>query len=229
MSTQPIPVLTSNTDMQAWYAAVLTAARKIDPGATLSAATGMATITIPASGAAIQLTAVKQQDARYGVTPDELIQSELTGKPIVLSPAGIAQSRADQIAALVQVRDQAGATPTTQSAAQTAIDQLQAFWTAQDEAAKPKPPAPAPTPAASDAWVIGSIITEGGKTYEVRDTPFGAMKFLVKNAPVAPASATVASERADYVAYIKTRLLASDDANVQAELVAQLTWLSKRS
>ena len=223
MSTQPIPVLTSNTDMQAWYGAVLTAARKIDPVATLSAATGIATVTV--SGKAILLTAVRQQDyARYGVQPEQLIQSELIGQPIVLSAAGVAQSRADQIAALASARD--GSTdPAAKAKIQATVDQLQAFWSTQDEAAKPKPPAPPPT---TSGLVIGSIITEGGKTYEVRDTPFGAMKFLVKNAPVAPASLTVASERADYVAYIQARLSETDDSHVQSELMALLSWLSKR-
>jgi hypothetical protein len=217
--------------MQAWYGTVLTAARKIDPGATLSAATGIATIGMPASGKAIQLTAVKQQDnARYGVTPEQLIQSELTGQPIVLSPAGLAQSRSDQIAALVQVRDQTGATPATKSAAQTAIDQLQAFWSQQDEAAKPKPPAPTPTPAASDAWrnlPVGSIVTIEGVTYKVASIGgCGNMLCKLKAPPAPTPPANLVTFKAACVEHVRAELMTIDNEEAQGILGDFLTWMS---
>jgi hypothetical protein len=92
----------------------------------------------------------------------------------------------------------------------------------------PAAPAAPPLPAASDAWTVGAVITEGNKTFEVRNTPFGPMPFLVKAAPAAAPAATVVSERAAFVAFIKAQLSTSDSAEVQTALVAQLTWISRR-
>jgi hypothetical protein len=89
-------------------------------------------------------------------------------------------------------------------------------------------PAPVvtPTPALIDLLAPGTIVTENGKTYEIRSTPFGNMKFLVKN--TTPAVATVAAERAAYVAYIQEQLSSCDNPDVQNALMSLLAWLSKR-
>ena len=92
----------------------------------------------------------------------------------------------------------------------------------------PKPPPPI-VPAASDAWTsvaVGTIITEGGQSFEVRDTPFGKFKFLIRATAASP---TTATEKAAYVEFIKVRLTQTADLEAQAELVTLLEWLSKRA
>ena len=234
MSTVPvaIPILSPNADMQAWFALVLQAARKIDAGATLGLIAGMATVTLPASAKAIQLTAIRQQDfARYGVQPDQLIQSELTGQPIVLSSAGAAQSRTDQVAALLSALT-SNPDPAQKAKIQASIDQLQTFWAAQDEAAKPKPPALPSTPAESDAWrnlPIGTFVTIDGVNYVIGDAGgCGAMLCKRKSAPVAPPAPTVVTFKADCVAKVQATLATIDNEEAQAALLDFLKWLAAK-
>ncbi len=149
----------------------------------------------------------------------------------------VLDSRAQQLAALDSAKEQATAWPgpgpkpvtySDKSDIQGFIDQLKAFWALQDEAARPKPPAPPAVPAGSDAWTqvdAGTIITEGGQSFEVRDTPFGKMKFLVRATAAQP---SVATERAAYVDYIKSRVSITADLEAQAELMELLDWLSYR-
>lgn len=111
---------------------------------------------------------------------------------------------------------------------QARIDKLKAQWAKEDAEYVPPGEVGPAGPAASDAWTqvpVGTIIQEDGKSYEVRDTPFGHMKFLIRATPAAP---SVATERASYVEFIKGRLALTADLEAQAELVALLGWLSKR-
>ena len=156
----------------------------------------------------------------------------------------ILQSRNEDLAAFALILN---AAPIPGKAAiQQRIDALKARWAGEDAAA-------ATTQAAADreaanyaaahppntvntnplppdvVLVEGQIITEGGKTYEVRAWPFGLLKVLIKAPPVAAPAPTVTVERADFAAYLKGRLMLTDELLAQAELIAALTWLSKRS
>jgi cell division protein FtsB len=229
--------------MQAWYVLVLQAAIAIFGSALLSLKNGIATVT--ALGKDILLTSPKFTDySKSFITPEQLVRFEVLGEPIVLTDAAKVASRADQIAALVQVRDQVGATPATRDTAQANIDQLQTFWNAQDEAAKPKPPAPPLAPAESDLWrnaAVGEIITKSDKKkYVVEGSAFGNLTRLLtpdeliklqtsSPAPVeaaAIAKAAVDKVLSDAAGYTMGRLGMTNDPGRQEELRGFLTFLA---
>jgi hypothetical protein len=97
-----------------------------------------------------------------------------------------------------------------------------------------QPPAnyvpPPPVVASVDLMEDGTLIKEGNKTYEVRSTPFGKMKFLVKPTTPSPTPgpSDALAERTAFVEYIQERLGATYNPSVQDELIVLLTWLSKR-
>jgi hypothetical protein len=234
MSTQPIPILSPNAEMQKWYVLVYQAAIALCGSAALALKNGLATVTT--LGKDILLTSTEFLNySQYFVTPEQLVRYVICNEPIILTDAGKAASRSTQLAALTSSRD-SNPDPAAKAKIQTFIDQLQAGWDAADavaaEAAKPNPPAPTPTPAASDAWrdaEPGTIITMAGISYEVIGSAFGNMIRKLKTPPVVVPVATVAEERAAMAGYIREQLAVDEDEKVQAALMAQLTWLSKRS
>jgi hypothetical protein len=116
---------------------------------------------------------------------------------------------------------------------QASIEQLQASWKAEDAAAAAAvDPQVTGTPAPPDVVLppVGTkIIDPDGTVFEIQEWPFGSLKVRLRATTVAPTSNSgAASERADFITYLKNRLMQIDEPLAQAELIGALGWLSKK-
>lgn len=71
--------------MTSYYDSVLAEARRIDPNASISNASGMTTVTV--NGRPIELTNTMQNDqAQFGITPAQMLQQKLNGGLLNMTP-----------------------------------------------------------------------------------------------------------------------------------------------
>ena len=124
MATQGIPQDQARTMMTDWYQQVLAEARKTDPAATISDASGIATLST--RGQQIPLTSVMQNDAQqFGITPAQMLAQKFAGG---LMPLTSEQRQASQDSQLSALQNAANTAVSGGPQVQANIDQLKAFW-----------------------------------------------------------------------------------------------------
>lgn len=216
-----------------WGASLVAAAGE---GASLDLLTAGNIPILNAGGKAIPLTRAMYDEAQQlGISPEAWVKNHIGGELLVLSAQARSIVRAGQIANL---RNAAASNSAITGIPvgpelQGEIDRLQAAWNAEDAAAAAAvDPRVTGTPAPPDVVLppVGTkIIDPDGTVFEIQEWPFGSLKVRLRATTVAPTNNSgAASERADFITYLKNRLMQIDEPLAQAELIAALGWLSKK-